>query len=301
VATPPPPSIPVPDVPRSAWSQSIAASNRGLALAREKGWLLAWDENHWLYLFDHKGHRQAQRHTPGLTAACCAEDGSSYAAVGEHGEVWWLAPDLMPRWERAVPHRSVAAAMDSFGQYLAVADSRGHLHFIDRQGRPVHKLDSPRPLHHLTFIPAAPYLLGSADYGLVICFDLEGRTVWRDGLVAHVGALAVNGDGERIVLACFTEGLQHYSLKGKNLGRIPYAGTCSLAALSFDGSQILTANLANQIHLLDRDGKILCIFPLEKPAVALAFAALGETAVVAVSGGPILGLELRSGPLKRKA
>src|SRR5262249_7346088 len=181
-------------------------------------------ENNWLYLLNRSGERQAQVRAPGgVTAACCADDGSAYAAVGERGEVWWLSPDLSIRWERVMPKKTAAAATDPFGQYLAVSDLLGNLHVLDRFGTLICQTLTPRPLHHLAFVPAGQALVGSADYGLVACYDLAGRPLWRDGLVAHVGSLATSEDGGQIILACFTEGLQRYTLAGQNLGR-PSAG-----------------------------------------------------------------------------
>src|SRR5438552_17435935 len=98
---PAPPPSPAAFPMRPLWSQPLAAPARGLALAREKGWVLAWDEAHWLYLLNQKGERQAQVHAPAaLAAACCADDGSACAAVGGRGEVWWLAPGPTTPWER---------------------------------------------------------------------------------------------------------------------------------------------------------------------------------------------------------
>jgi hypothetical protein len=279
---------------RPLWSLPLQARPRGLVLAREKGWLLAWDEKHWLYLVNRSGAKQAQVHFPAsLATACAAEDGSSYAAAGSNGEVLWLAPDLTVRWQQTVNQRVLAMALDPFGQYLAVSEARGHLHYFDRYGRPIGHVQSPRPLHHLAFIPAAPFLLGAADYGLVARFDLMGRCLWVDGLVAHIGALTVSGDGDRLLLACFTEGLQRYNLLGKNQGRIQVAEPCRLASQSFDGRLILVAGLSNRLLLLDREGRLLCEHLLEKPAGALALCALGEGAVVALSDGRVLGLEVR--------
>src|SRR5262249_17911137 len=152
--------------------------------------------------------------------ACCADDGSACAAVGGRGEVRWLTPDLMPRWERTLSHPALAAAMDPFGQYLAVAGARGGPHGFDRTGKQGARGESPRPLHLLAFVPAAPFVVGSADFGLVAGFDLTGRLAWRDGLVAHAGSLAVSGDGAEVVLACFSEGLQRYNHLGQNRGRL---------------------------------------------------------------------------------
>jgi hypothetical protein len=258
--------------------------------------VLAWDANHWVYLLSRTGARQAQWHAPAkLVTACCAEDGSAHAAVGGGGEVWWLAPDLMPRWQRALPRPATAAALDPFGQYLAVADSGGHLHLFNQRGKSVFKVQSPRPLHYLAFVPAAPCLVGSADYGLVACFDPAGRLLWRDGLVAHVGSLAVAGDGSQIVLACFSEGLQRYTATGHNQGRQAVPEPCRLATLTFDGQFLLTAGLGQQLHQLDRQGRVLGTFALDQPPAALVLGPLGDFAVAALADGPVVALDLRDG------
>jgi hypothetical protein len=153
---------------KSLWSFSPPAGASGLSLARERGTLLAWDRAHWLYLLDGAGKRQAQRQFPGgLADAGCSDDGSAYAAAGAAGEVWWLAPDLGTRWETKLPHPALAAALDPFGQYLAVADTQGGVHLFDCLGRKVIETEAPRPLHRMAFVPAAPLLVGCADYGLV--------------------------------------------------------------------------------------------------------------------------------------
>lgn len=291
-------SIPVPlrAALQPFWVQPLATDLRGLALARETNGIVLWSKSHWLYLLNQSGQCQAQVQMPGVVAACCADDGSAYAAVGAKGEVWWLAPDLTVRWQGTVLHRAVTAALDPFGQYLAVSDARGNLHLFDRSGRPLFQAPNPRPLHHLVFVPAAPFLVGSADYGLVACFDLTGRYVWRDGLVAHVGALTVSGDGEQILLACYTEGLQRYGLTGRNQGRVAVGDPCYLASLSFEGSLTLVAGLSSRLLLLDRNLQPLCTHALDKPAVAVGLSPLGNKAVAALPDGRVLGLEVQAMP-----
>src|SRR5437868_5836014 len=189
----PPSAARPPGAFRLLWSHYLPAKPCGLALARERGWVLAWDANHWICLLNRGGERQAQWRPPDrLVMACCAEDGSAYAAVGGKGEVWWLAPDLMPRWEQSVAHPALACALDPFGQYLAVSDARGFIHIFDRQSRTVCRLQGPRPLYHLAFVPAVASLVCCADFGLVAALDLKGNWLWRDGLVANVGAMAVS-------------------------------------------------------------------------------------------------------------
>ncbi len=297
------PSSPSHPVPKPAaveamqrWALTTAGAVRGVALAREKGWALAWDDHGWLYLVNGKGERQGQFHSPGpLAAACCADDGSAFAAVGLRGEVRWLGPDLMPRWQHDGSPPAVAAALDPFGRYLAVSDVRGRLRVFDREGRSVCRGQTPRPLHHLAFVPEAPLLLGCADLGLVACFDLSGQCLWRDGLVASVGSLAVSGGGDRVVLACYSEGLRFYTATGQKQGQLALAEPCRLALLTFDGRLTLVVGVGNRLLLLDRTGQTVATPTVEHPVVAAAFGPLGTTLVAALADGRVVGLDLRPG------
>jgi hypothetical protein len=274
---------------RPLWIHTLPARPRGLALAREKAWVLTWDESHWLYLLNRRGERQAQRQLGGeLVAAACADDGSACVAAGGLGEVCWLAPDLATRWQRGVPARPLAVAVDALGQYVAVADERGGLHLFNRRGDAVCATASPRPLHHLAFALAAPWLLASADYGFVGAFDLTGRCVWRDALVANVGALAVTGAGQ-LLLGCFSEGLHRYEERGRKLEPLPMSEPCRLVSASFAGDKMLIGGLKSRLLVVDASGKTLTAEDLEKPAIALALGPLGDEAVAVRTDGCVMG------------
>jgi hypothetical protein len=280
---------------RPLWSQTVPNRPIGLVLARERAWLFLWDKYGWLYLFNRLGVRQAQsRMDATVVAACCAEDGSAFAAVGAGGEVWWLAPDLSVRWQRTMTGPAVACAMDPFGRFLAVSDERGAMHILDNQGQTRSKVQTPRPLCFLAFVPAAPWLVASADFGLVTCYDLDGKQRWRDGLVQSSGALTVSGDGATILLACYTEGLQRYSLEGKNCGRVVTPEPCYLASISFDGRLILAGSLNSRLLVLDAEGQTLGTYPVDKPPVAVALSGFGDFGLVAIKDGQVTCLDLSS-------
>jgi hypothetical protein len=137
-------------------------------------------------------------------------------------------------------------------------------------------------------------LVGSAEYGLVACFDLAGRQVWRDGLVANVGSLAVTGDRGLVVLACFSEGIQRYALDGQKLERMALDEPCRLLALSFDGRVLLGATTMQRLLLADASGKTLASHQPEGPVAALALGPLADYAAVALADGQLIGLDLNS-------
>jgi outer membrane protein assembly factor BamB len=274
-----------------SWSQKVSAPLRGLALARERGGVLAWDAGDGLHLWDRAGRRQAHRQAPApLAAAAGADDGGTFAAAGQRGQVWLLAPDLTTRWERVVPQPATALAVDAFGEHVAVADAAGTLHLLDRDGKPLWQANTPRPLRHLAFVAERPVLAGCADFGLVACFDAAGRVLWRDGLVAHVGSLASSGDGGVVVLACFTEGLCCYAADRSQPRRLPQAAPCHLADVSYTADTFLTAGVENQVFLREPDGTVRGLYAAEGPVAALALGPLADYAVVALTEGKVLAL-----------
>jgi len=277
---------------RLLWSQTVTGGPRGLVLAREKNQVLVWDEGQTLSLFHLLGQLQSQRRLSGtILHACAADDGSSFVAVSTAGELWWLAPDLTIRWQQKLSCAVLAVALDSYGNYLALADERGRVNLITRAGERLLKLACARPLRHLAFAPGMPIIFGSADYGLVCAMDLLGHWRWRDGLVAHVGSLAVRGTDAQVVLSCFSSGLQRYQADGRNLGATSVNESCQLVAISFDGQRTLVVG-PTQLHLLAENGQVLATHRPSKPVLAVALTALGEHAVVAQAGGPVMGLEV---------
>jgi hypothetical protein len=276
---------------QTLWSHSHTAAWRGLAQTRERGLTLAWDARHTLHLFNRRGQPQAQWPCPAeVIDAACADDGGSFAAVGGQGEVWLLAPDLTVRWERRVSTSTAAVALEAFGHYLAVSDGGGTLYLLDQQGRTVWQALNPRPLHHLAFVPEQPWLVVSADFGLAACYDSAGRCVWRDGLVAHVGSLAVSGDGSSIVLACYSEGLCCYRKNDPKTRRfLPDTAPVHRAAMSYDGKTLLSTDRESAVVWRNADGTIRREMKCAAKPVALALDALGERVVVAFADGIISG------------
>lgn len=207
--------------------------------------------------------------------------------------IYWLAPDLTPRWQRHLRQRATAVAMEPLGRRVAVADAGGTLHLMDARGRTLWKATTPRPLYHLAFVPEKPVLIGAADFGLVLCFGASGECLWRDGLVAHVGSLAVSGDGSCVLLACFSDGLYCYNTDGPQQQRIPLESPCRFAALSYAGDHLLTADRPQRLCLRDNKGDIYERINLDGPVAAVALSVLADFAVVGLANGAILRFDQR--------
>ena len=241
---------------RVAWAVPLPSPPLGLGLAREAGLVLVRHAQA-LALFGLDGAPVVGRDLPGpLAAACSAEDGRTFAAATANGGVLVLRGLLTPGWERAVPRRPVATALEALGRLLAVADEAGGLYVFDADGREVWKTSTARPLLHLAWVPETAALFGCAESGLACLHDHAGKLLWRDGLMANVGGIAASGDGKSLLAACFTEGLKRYGAEPGKPTAIPAAAR--QVAASYAGTVLATVALdGTTVALRDAKGKLL--------------------------------------------
>ncbi|GIW81788.1 MAG: hypothetical protein KatS3mg105_3595 [Gemmatales bacterium] len=276
------------------WSRTIPHPPRGLALAREKNCLLVWDAESWLYLIDHSGDIQGQTRLPfSILSACASDTGDVFIATGRNGDVFWLAPDFSVKRHVQLKAMPTAIALEPYGRYLAVADQRSSVQVYNWLGEVVFRVGVPRSLHHLAFVPEKPLLIGAADYGLVGGIDAKGKIIWRDGLVAYIGSLAVTGDGSQIVCACFSEGIQRYSADGKKLGQMAVTGPCRRAAIAYNGTTILAATLDHTLDFRTSSGKQSGTYRPESPLVGHVLTPLADQAYLALADRRIVALAIR--------
>ena len=268
---------------------------RALSLAREAELILARLGDHTLALATTRGDLQARASLAGLAGACISEDGSAIAAVGSAGQVWWLARDLHPTREQTLPAPAVAVATDPFGRYFAVSDKQGHLHLLDATGRELARVQSPRPIHHLAFVPAQPHLAAAADFGWAGLLDLNSKQwLWSDRPVSNIGSLAVAGTSDPLLLACFSDGLRRYAPAGGPPATKATPTPCGLIALSFAADRGLAAGVAPHLHAFDARGEFAFTLDLEHAPTALALSALGDRAFVGAANGKLMAIRLPS-------
>src|SRR5438876_5972375 len=118
-------------MPNSLWTHRLAATPGGVALARESGHVLAWDQNCWLVLLGRNGRLQAQtRLDAGIAAATIAEVGSAVPDGDDRGTVTWRTPDLAVRRQHRVNRPPTVVALDALGRALAVGDASGAAHLF---------------------------------------------------------------------------------------------------------------------------------------------------------------------------
>jgi hypothetical protein len=261
----------------------------GLALARETSRLLVRDARGGLTLLDSAGSPCALRHFPPspVLVTDIADDGSAVVVADEQSTLALLGPDLQVRWERTILGQPLAVALEPLGRLVALASANSTLTVYDGRGRLLWRTETPRPLVHLAFVPERALIVGSADFGLVMAFDPAGLGVWRDGLVAHVGSLAVTGPG-RTALACFSTGLQWFEPDGRR-APVTEPTPCRLADLSYDGAMLLTVGTGAEVSLRKQDGG-RTTWSAPAPPTALALDALGRWVAVGLANGRVVAL-----------
>jgi hypothetical protein len=282
-----PPCGPESTVP-TLWTVNLPAAAAGLALAAEPGAVLAWT-GPTLMLWNARGVLQGRASPAGrVTAAAAAADGSCFASADDAGRLTLLGPDLAVRWATQLPAPTTAVAIDGHGWLVAAADRLGGLAGFDREGRTAFRTAAARPLAHLVQPPAVPVLIGAAEFGLVAGFDLRRNDwAWRDAPVAHAGSLAAAGDGDLVLLACFTGGLMAYDGKGARRP-LPFRVPAKAAAVSYDGRRLVTVGLDGAVTGLDRTGGKRFELPATPPAVAVAVSPFGERVWAARSDGSLI-------------
>jgi outer membrane protein assembly factor BamB len=209
--------------------------------------------------------------------------------------LWCLGPDLRTHWELQLPTPAVTLALDPLGDLLAVSDTAGALHLLQASnGKALWRIDSPRPLHHLAFLPEVPLLIGAADTGLIAAYDPTGTCRWRHGLPAHIGSLAVQGNGKVIALAGFSEGVYCFDHTGQRSKRLARLGPCRRLALSYEGHLVVLETLEGELVLTTAGGAVLNRYSPSGRILSMALDPLGESLLLALTAGGLLELSFQS-------
>lgn len=271
-----------------AGTVQTASRLSGLALAREANRLIAWDAAQQLYLWDLDGKPRGRHTVPvPISSVCICDDGSRIVAACRNGQLWWFDGDLRLLFDHAVDSEPLAVALESFGGYLAVSDRVRRTQLFTATGQLQAMVETPKALHFLAFVPAQTRFVGAADFGLIACFDARGASVWQQVVVSHIGSICVDGMGQAVWVACFTDGLRRFDPHGKERDALRTRGSCRLTCCDFDGTLLLTGQEPASLSLLKPDGRVLSSYTMPRHAAFLVMDALGERGAFAPTDGQV--------------
>jgi len=260
----------------------------GLALAREANCLLAWDAGQKLYLWDLDGKPRGQQTAPvPISAVGISDDGSRIVAASRNGQLWWFDGNLQLLFDHAADIEPVALALESFGGALAVSSRSRQTHLYNATGQLQATIETPKALQFLSFVPSQTRLVGAADFGLIACFDARGQTVWQQVVVSHIGSICVDGMGQAVWAACYTDGLRRFDPHGKEREVVRTGSSCRLTCCDFDGAMLLTSQEPASLSLLKPDGRVLSSYTMSRHAAFLVMDALGERGAFAPADGQV--------------
>lgn len=287
--------------PATAWTSVTDAPLAGLALAREAGTLLAWDEGRNLYLLGADGTRfLAERAPAPITAASISGDGTLVALLIGGPRLLLLDREFSPIHDRPAPSGAACLDVDAHGRFIAIGTKTNQTAFFTRHGRPAGQVETRQPLSHVRFVPSEPLLVGVAGFGALVAVELsprgsdrlEGEVLWEQRMLSNVGRLEVSGDGGLILTSCFNLGIQRYDAQGRNEGSYHLAGTATQAVPDFPGRSIAAATLEGELYLLNQAGNVKWKTALPRAASALVFDALGRYLIYGLPTGEIVRIDL---------
>ena len=286
--------------PETSWSVYTEGPLKGIGLAREAGLILAWDDAHRLYLYDLAGETREASRAPGkVLSGVISDDGSRVVLLGEGSRLWFLDQELQLLSEKSAPPEASSLAIDPHGRYVAVATRLGLNQFYSRHGKPAGRFDTIQALSHLVFVADKPLLIGAANHGLMMAFDLSsGRggkidadPIWQERQLSNVGRLAITGDGSMILASCFNHGVQRFDSNGDSDGSYHVNGTATHAVPDFAGRIIAVATLEGALILLNAGGNVRWRTELPRPAIALETDPLGRYLIHGNETGTISRLD----------
>ena len=272
----------------ASWTWYSHSPLRGLGLAKEKLQLFAWDDSGHVYLLDIQGKVVAERRLPGdIVGVARADTGERLVAISKDGRLWWLDDKLDALADVSLHIDAVAVAIDPHGDYAAVSAQGSRLFIVSRLPKIIANVSSSQTYRYLAFVPATGRIIAVAEQGTVACHDLRGTLIWKETMYSSVGALAVDGSGETIVLAAYGHGLLRYDGNGHREGTYHIEHSPNLVAVEVDGTRLIAASIDGYLTAFDYEGTVQIDRKFGTKASALAMDALGRFLVLGFESGEI--------------
>lgn len=282
--------------PKLSWSLSTEAPLVALQLARETAEVLAADEAGGLYHIGRDGKLANLVHGPSpIRAAAWSDTGSGGVTLVGDEKLYWF--DRRLRFQGSIEHSEpvMAVAIEAHGNYVAASLSSCTTAIYDPNHKSVRRFKSLQPLVALEFLVSRPALIGVAEYGLLCSFAFTGEEEWQQQLWANVGDLSATGDGQMILLACYSHGIQCHDSAGRQVGSYQLGGTVARVSTSFLRGRLAAATTERHFYYIDSDGQVLFQATLPDDARRVICDPFGQAVVLGLASGRILRLDWGGG------
>jgi hypothetical protein len=255
-------------------------------MAREIWHLLVYDRFS-LAWWDGRGEPGAYQRCPDLRLVALSDTGELIVTVDAQNCVHALDGDFQPLWQQPWPEPIQAVAVAPLGQCLALADDKA-VSVLSPRGERLWHCATPRALHHLAWVPETMELVGAADLGLICGLDRQGMLRWQEGLMSLLGSLAVRGDGQETLLACFSDGVRLRSRDRPGGAILPGSSPCRALAASYTAEVVVTLDLqAQRLERLERCTGSKQYLSCNAPITAFVTDAAGQAVVLTTKSGEL--------------
>lgn len=278
--------------PQLTWSFSTDAPLAWLELARESGEVLAADSSGGIYLIDRNGRVVAvtRGQTP-VRGLAWSDNGAAGVALIGDARLHWFSRQLEFRSQYELSETALAVAVDPHGEYVAASLVTGMNLIFDGPRKPIHRFESQRPFVKLQFLSESAGLIGVADYGLLSSRTFQGGIVWEEKLWASAGDIAVSGNGEMVLVACFAHGIMRHDGDGNQTGSYQVEGTAARVACSYLPYRIVAATIERHLYWMNADGKMIWAAEAPEDISRVACDPLGKGLICGFASGRIVRLD----------
>jgi hypothetical protein len=196
---------------------------------------------------------------------------------------------LKKLWDVSVTGNIAGLAVSPYGSHIAFSTEMNRLHVVSVDRREVFMVDTRRPMEHLEFLAEHSHLIAAAEFGQICRFDLKGRELWNENLIANAGAMSVAEGPGRIFLAAFNHGVQVYDLDGNQLGTFAVDGIPAKVSAARTRSRIAALTLENRVYWLNFEGTIQWAADISNdPPQHICTGPLGDRLLIGTQSGCLL-------------
>lgn len=225
----------------------------------------------------------------GLSKAVLAHSGDLGAAIVDDSQLVCFDKSLKPIWDVSITGRIKALAIAPHGSHIAFSTDSARLHIVTTDRRELAKIETRRPMEHISFLAEEPELIAAAEFGQMCRFSLKGKEIWNEHLMNNVGDMSVAEGAKRIFLAAFNHGVQIYNRSGQQLGAFAIDGIPSRVAAAATKTRVAVLTLENRIYWLNFDGEIQWAVDISQdPPQHICTGALGDRLFVGTQSGCLL-------------
>jgi hypothetical protein len=277
------------------WSFQTDAPLVCLAFSRESGEFFAADSAGGLCRLDRWGKVVSlTRGLRDVRSVAWGDTGAAGVILSGAATLLRFGPKMEIEWTLDLPVEALDVAIDPYGNYMAVCLKDGYTLVYDCTKRRVAEYGTLRPVRYLRFLVTEAALVGVAEYGYMCRHDLKGRETWTEKTFCNVGDVSVSGDGQSILLAGYTHGIQ--SFDGEGISRASYMveGTANHVSSSFTADRVAVSTLERHLYWLDSDGELLWASQADDEICRVVCDPFGEWILCGFTNGRLLRLDWES-------